>query len=201
MLQLQPGRPLQRLAMVRRPLPSIACPPAWPVSRLLPTRLPAPREAAPPHTHTPRSLLRRCPEPQGCKLLVVGNTSVYASDSAGNGSYVASPYRGCQLLDMTVYLQGSINLGLIKTQGPGVPFVAGALVPARGALCWPPAACRLPLAACHLVPDDRLAGPSPPLRTNPYSINALQYTCLPAHPRVLPLQIQLSAAGRRPLGV
>ncbi|PSC71778.1 serine threonine-kinase [Micractinium conductrix] len=49
-----------------------------------------------------------CPEAQGCNL----------------GS-VSFPYRGCQLLDLSGYLNASVNTGAIKQDGPGVPFTAG----------------------------------------------------------------------------
>lgn len=59
----------------------------------------------PPLLHPPA---RRCPEAQGCNL----------------GS-VSFPYRGCQLLDLSGYLNASVNTGAIKQDGPGVPFTAG----------------------------------------------------------------------------
>ncbi|KAL4436406.1 hypothetical protein ABPG77_009968 [Micractinium sp. CCAP 211/92] len=37
----------------------------------------------------------------------------------------AFPYRGCQLIDLTGFLNTSINTGQLKEAGPNVPFVAG----------------------------------------------------------------------------
>lgn len=54
----------------------------------------------------------RCPELEGCFL--------------GNEAF---PYRGCQLIDLTGFLNTSINTGQLKQAGPDVPFLSGAPPP------------------------------------------------------------------------
>lgn len=49
-----------------------------------------------------------CPEVAGCFL-----GSVYF------------PYRGCQLIDLSGFLNTSVNTGQIKQEGPNVPFISG----------------------------------------------------------------------------
>lgn len=103
----------------------------------------------------------RCPALEGCFL--------------GDEAF---PYRGCQLIDLTGFLNTSINTGQLKEAGPNVPFVAGALQP-RPAMHsgWPtrtraftplsckPVCSRRPwrLCRCPILGrrrTDELAGPS-----------------------------------------
>jgi len=42
------------------------------------------------------------------------------------GGDVFFPYQGCQLIDLSGFLNISVNTGQIKQSGPDVPFVSGA---------------------------------------------------------------------------
>jgi hypothetical protein len=55
-----------------------------------------------------------CPLEAGCET----------PPNANNASQLF-PYRGCQLIDLSGFLRGSVNTGQLKQAGDAVPFTAG----------------------------------------------------------------------------
>ena len=68
-----------------------------------------------------------CPQQGGCPVV---------------GRNLTFPWHGCQLIDLSGFLAGSVNTGQIKQQGRGVPFTSGAPPASAGwvlgvaVACW-----------------------------------------------------------------